>query len=266
MSSLGLSCFLGCVSEFPVSSPDAASDAASSDAAEDAGVDSGVDAGLPCENCDLCTERFQDALFCDSFEDGDLSAWEATEEVGTGTVRLVNADEAYRGSGALRFEVATIDDQALVMAKIPPQRDFVYVRAYVRYAPGTPSTSGMRLIEVRSEINPATFAVLHAMDGGEMFAAITTPTGARITERFSEPLLGSGWQCLQFTLRIGTNGAMRFALDGVLSSDLAGNTAPEAGPSYDEVSIGLLRSPPAMEGAILSVDDLVIDSKPIACD
>lgn len=230
---------------------------ASADAGVDAGVDAGEDAapdtGRPPPS--VCDEGLYDgALICDGFEGPPM---------GMPGLAVVDTGDAYRGEASLLARVVSTADRAFFAYSytFAPTDAPLYARFYL--------------------LQPRAYSSLHSpiwFQGADHTIAVITSSGDRtrfFVDRHSGGLDFGGsevgvpmgrWTCVQIQLVPGEgDGRIVVHYDGALAIDSSEETIPGG---HQRVWVGSLSGQDGFFGESVDVriDDLVVDTSPIACD
>jgi hypothetical protein len=240
---------------------DAGADA--SDAGTDAG-DAGTDAGDPDAGGDECRGAHALALVCSGFESPDLLAdWDATDVMETGMLERTTA-RARSGGGALHASSAAMDSVAVVSKRIGPiVSGDVYVRLYL-YVPGGLPTRTMNFMFVGDYPMPDPFVGIdfNLLDGA---LQVFSPQGNPARQTGTSTIPRDRWFCLRAHVAVSDDaGFVRLFVDDALALDATDiDTLPPAG--VRELRVGIDWSSGQDEFFELYIDDVVLDTEPVAC-
>lgn len=252
---LGLAVLGGCSWDWESrnASPDDGGFDAESDAPPDAPVDTD-----PCDT-------HADALFCDGFESGDLSAWGGA--VGA-PVEIV--ETAHSGKYAARGATSGQPAQSRIAAEwdTPVTEGSIYVRGYF-FVPASVEPAGANLFDLSGETGRIA-VVLGTNDGtvGTTFLSNNIPNGGGGVSSAPEAVERGVWQCLELAVEIGGvgEGTITLSRGGVPFENgnrVGVNTDPGAG--FTSVRLPVQYTPENAPFEAL-VDDVVVDTAPIGCD
>lgn len=200
-----------------------------------------------------------DLLFCDGFEDPDLSAWHGTQQNAGTTVERVagfgRMGASLRAVGPLGTSVAAkyVDVFASTGAD-------AWVRLYV-YAP-----SGIVLdVEAVTLANPtrANELAFSLYDDGVDVHAHGFAGDFEVRMMGAPPR--DQWVCWELHLVIGMLGSVELYRDGTF---VLGQTSLDTRPTAEDLSrllVGITSKPMALEQALF-IDDVAADESRIGCD
>lgn len=205
-----------------------------------------------------CGTTYQNALFCDDFEGGDLSKWILNLDGANTVVR----DPAFTRSGSGAAHSRAVESGAArLIANVlgGAASGTLYVRFY-QWVPQGPVIDDVSLVHLVSNITPYPGVVLALRNDQEftVLSTINSTTGATTVL----PLPRASWACVQVRLEIGTSGTVTTWINGAVAATYAGNTITPNG--YRDFHIGVY----LLGGAPLDawLDDVVVDRVSVPCD
>lgn len=233
------------------------SDAGGSDSAatDSGGADSG-DSGGSSEPC-------LDAIFCDGFEDGDLTTnWDGPS-ASSGSV-ATSADSPRTGTWKLEASIDTGGGFAYATKQDFGSRTSgaVHARAFY-FVPSGPALDELDIMFVTEPAGPFHGVRVRVLGGN---LTLRSQPGD-VTSAGGIPIPRDVWTCIEMAITIGeTDGAATLEMDGALVASFTNeDTLPALGLAT--VEVGIVRSNAGVQGpASLGVDDVVISTQPIGCD
>ena len=236
-----------------------ASDAGASDAgASDAGV---LDAGR-----DECADEHALALVCSGFEAPDLSAdWDEPMTMEMGELERTTA-LAHSGAAALHASSAAMMSVAVVSKRFGPIRSGdLYVRLYLYIPAGLP-TRTMNIMFVGDYPMPDPFVGIdfNLATGGEL--QVFSPQANPVRQTGSLTVPRDRWFCLRAHIAVSDDaGFVQLFVDDTLALEATDiDTSPPAG--IRELRAGIDWSSEQDDFFELYLDDIVLDSSPVACE
>jgi hypothetical protein len=200
-------------------------------------------------------EGYEDALFCDGFEDPNLVAWTligAASRVITG---------AHVGTAALKVETEMSKDTALAV-----QQAFgsitsgeLHVRAWFRVPSGF-AAFHMDLLAL-SSTGEGGIVVLGYRDRLAVYQS-TDASAPRSVE--GPPLPRDRWICVELRVEVTDPGDLELWIDGSLVASLSQiDVHPSSG--YSSIAVGLPWTDEGQPASRVLVDEVIVDTKPIGC-
>jgi hypothetical protein len=242
-------------------------------ALEAARAAAGVLALSGCQNNPYVIGRFTDdacaahgsAIACSGFERPDLSDFTTTVVEDAGEVEQTGT-KAHHGQGALRARTTAEESAAVVALEFTPHYSGdLYLRTYLFVASGI-QTQTTNFLFLGDYATPDPFkGVDFNLENGAPQVFVPGSQPDRITST-TLTIPRDRWFCFQAQITLSaTAGAVKILVDGAPALDQAGlDTLPPAG-------VHLLRAGvdwSSLQKAPFEVfmDDLVLDTSPIACD
>ena len=196
-------------------------------------------------------------IICDDYEDPKLPGYGFGQVGGT---LAVDDTHVHQGKTALHLHQALSAQGSQVYALKPvtfalPE---IYVRAYVYTEAAMTSTATLvriqeskgRQLSVDLQLSPTAFTVHDGKSGLTIPTSVTIPVGR--------------WFCMQWRLRVATDGVGTLAVDPDQKwTSQSGDSTID--PPYDWLVIGLQAGGATM-GNDVWVDELAMSGAPIACD
>lgn len=223
----------------------------------DAAVDTGVDASCP-----------PWAYFCDGFESGDTLQWkERTFDTAKSSI-AVTPDAAHTGRYSLRATTIDAGDPGPAAylrrydLNVGEGTTFV-ARAYVDFSGTVGRGTLLRLMysdgptEVTLGYDRPTKKLLvgtrnSALDAGETKYALS-------------PLTRSDWLCVEWIVRVGTDGGQKVLVNGETVLDYAVNTIGDPSAVMDELRLGVVANYDPTVAWSVGFDDVVLATAPVGC-
>jgi len=211
------------------------------------------------EYCELRSSR----LFCSSFERPDLGEWSDVQLERDASVEQTD-ERAYSGMGALHARSLGARSAAVVVQELTPVTEGeLYLRAQL-YVPKDLPTETMNLFFLGAVPTPDPFKGfdINLEDGA---LSIYSPQGVpdRVTGSLSVPR--DTWFCLGVQVMVSHDvGSVRVLVDGELAvAHEAIDTLPDGGVHV--LRAGVDWSSEQTEPFEVYIDDVVLDTQPIAC-
>jgi hypothetical protein len=261
----------------------------------DSGLDGGPGAGLVDAGRGFCS-----GIFCDNFESyptagvtngTTLGPWKASVTAGNGAV-TIDTGKAFSGTRSLKVHInagSAGGGQLRTKASpiFSPIRPQLYGKFRMYLQPGAGTSNHWTMFGAAGTVQPGVPLAGHHVT--YLFSAFNENGNNRFGEVFyddqtaqdcwhhSTQLMPTGrWACVGFAVN-GPQIQYRVFLDGqpvpTLSLNNTGDgclnaaaTAPWYGPSFDEFYIGALSFHPMSAPLDLWIDDVVLDTNPVACE
>jgi len=219
----------------------------------------GSDGALPADAKPVpACSAYQNALFCDDFEGGDLSKWFLNLD-GSNTV-VHDTAFTRTGSGAAHSRAVETGAARLIATVLGGATSGTFYARFYQWVPQGPVIDDISLVHFVSNVSPYPGVVLALRDDQEftLLSTINSTMGATTLL----PLPRASWACVQVRLEIGTSGTVTSWLNGAVVATYAGNTVTPNG--YRDFHIGVyVSSGPPLDAWL---DDVVVDAAPVPCD
>jgi hypothetical protein len=212
---------------------------------------------------DSCASAHPGAVFCSGFELSKLSDWgspvlENAAEVGRSTAR------AHSGRASLHASSSAGMSQAALVANFPPVLGGdLYLRTYV-YVPAGLPTQTMNIFFLGAKPVPDPFVGIDFnLEQGAV--QVYSPQGNPQRQTGTLTIPRDRWFCFRARIVIShTRGEVQAFVDDAPALDATHiDTLPPAG--VDELRVGIDWSSDQSAFFELYVDDLVLDTAPVAC-
>jgi hypothetical protein len=246
---------LGACGRFQFEALDArVDDAATDDAADDDAA--GPDAALL-----DCTQTHPTAVFCDGFEASDMGPWDYTIlERGT-AVRTTT--RAYRGAASLAVTTDGSNNykSARWGAFLPPATTGdLYVRSY-QWLPSATTIAGQMSLLVTGNSAPPYPSTSVRLEPGQLVVQVDTVGPVQTPGAFPR----DRWVCVQLHIAIGATGSVSLRLDGDLVVD-TGTLDTRVTGGYTHIDVGVHYATNTQPQVEMWIDEVVVDTVPIACN
>jgi hypothetical protein len=214
---------------------------------------------------DAVCDAHPDALVCSGFERPGFPDWTTTSIVGQATVAQTTA-QTYDGNGALVASSTAKESTAVVLDEFPPiTSGDLYLRVHL-YVPADLPTDTMNFLFVGDYATPDPFKGIdfNLLDGAPQIyspeSAVQRSTSTTVV------IPRDRWFCMQVAIGLSaTDGTLRLDVDGVNALDLQKlHSLPAAGVHLLRAGIDWSSEQDAPFS--IYMDDLVLDTTPIACD
>jgi hypothetical protein len=208
-----------------------------------------------------CYGPLASALFCSGFESTDMKPWLPG---GTGGTATRVTTPAFLGMGALHGASTVKGGAGQLYANVLGGKTSgaLYMRGHV-YVPSNPAISGTTILAYGESTPPygGVSLVLLPNQGVQ----VTVNPGSLAVKSPSVKLPYDKWVCVQIATTISeTAGSVTFSIDGATAGHATGiNTLP--GRGFEIVSAGVVYTPPTQAPVETFVDELAVDTSPIAC-
>jgi polysaccharide lyase-like protein len=213
---------------------------------------------------DGCAEQ-DDAIVCAGFEQDDLSDWDDAIVVNVGEVERVET-RAHRGRAALHATSAAGQSSAVVAREFEAVTDGeLYLRTYL-YVPADVDTKTINILFLGAFATPDPFQGVDInLEDGALQIYVPGSAPDRTTST-SLTIPRDRWFCLQAKLSVtDDDGAVELRVDGALALEQQGlDTRPDDGVHL--LRAGVDWSSEQAAPFEVYVDDLVLATRPIACD
>jgi hypothetical protein len=211
---------------------------------------------------DACPAGHPTGLVCSGFERADLPDWSAPMIERSGVVERSSA-LTHTGSGALHASSSAMMSVAVLSASFPSvSSGELYLRLYA-YVPANLPTEIINVLFLGNGASSDPFSGidLNLMDGA--IQVYSSANDQRQTGSLTIPR--DRWFCLRARVLLGkTGGAVQAYIDAALALDAKGLvTLPAAGVQELHAGVGWSSQQDAFFE--IYMDDLVLDSVPVAC-
>lgn len=195
----------------------------------------------------------QDAMFCDGFEDPDLSAW----DLYGGVMRVVRPTP--RGTAVLQADTTGPGQISEAGVNFGPfVSGTLAARAWLYIPSGFPVIH-FDLIDLKYAQNGGIGVLGYYGD----LVIYQNLTGETTTVGVTVPR--DRWMCVELRLEVSNPGRATLFLDDVSIAEVSGiDAAPAQG--YNRVNVGLPWTDETQGNTRVFVDELVLDNKPIGCN
>lgn len=210
-----------------------------------------------------CTMTYPATRLCSGFEQSGMGEWDY--DITTEGTTDLSTTRAYRGTHSLEIQTTAVDaykearwGKNYVLDAV--MTGDIYVRAYYWLDASTVVTDQLSILIVTSGVDPYPSANVLLVPG-EMHSNID---GESATAPFEFPR--DRWVCLRMHLVVAaTGGSIDIAVDGATVLSKA-NIDTRVANGYTNVDVGVHYATPAQTASRMWIDEVVIDTSPIACD
>lgn len=205
---------------------------------------------------------YPSALLCSTFEEPGMGPWDYSV-IDQGSVGLSTA-RAYRGAHSLEIQTNGTDNYKSARWGINYVLDEVdsgdfYIRAYYWLDSSTVVTDQLSILVVGNAVDPYPSSNVLLVPG----QIHSNVDGISVIAPYEFPR--DRWTCLVMHLTVGANGALDILVDGARALSRFNFDTRVAG-GYTNVDVGVHYATPGQAESHFWVDEVVVDSQPVACD